>query len=85
MGFNPVISAQFSSFISNSHHRQQVAGVTILIAIDGAKGFQDFWAFHPDIVFTDVVMPELSSIELIRKIRRTVPRFKVIYTSGFGD
>jgi len=29
-------------------------------------------------------MPELSGIELIRKIRRTVPRIKVIYKSGFG-
>ena len=58
-------------------------GYDVRIAVDGAKGYQTFLAFKPDLVFTDVVMPEVNGIELVRKIRQTTPRIKVIYTSGF--
>ena len=38
-----------------------------------------------DLVLTDLIMPEMNGMELIRKIRTFYPGVKVIYTSGYTD
>ncbi len=58
-------------------------GYDVRVALDGEKGYQTFLEFKPDLVFTDVVMPIMSGIELVKKIRRDNPKIKVIYISGF--
>jgi CheY-like chemotaxis protein len=61
----------------------RMEGYDVRVAVDGDKGYQAFLKFKPDLVFTDVVMPGMSGIELVRKIREEHPRIKVIYISGF--
>jgi CheY-like chemotaxis protein len=58
-------------------------GYDVRVALDGEEGYQTFLKFKPDLVFTDVVMPIMSGIELVKKIRRENPKIKVIYISGF--
>ena len=58
-------------------------GYDVRVALDGEEGYQTFLKFKPDLVFTDVVMPIMSGIELVKKIRRDDPKIKVIYISGF--
>jgi CheY-like chemotaxis protein len=58
-------------------------GYDVRVAVDGEKGYQTFLEFKPDLVLTDVVMPKVSGIELIKKIREKNPKIKVIYISGF--
>jgi two-component system, response regulator, stage 0 sporulation protein F len=58
-------------------------GYEVRVAVDGENGYQNFLTFKPDLVFTDVVMPKISGIELIKKIRLIDPTIKVIYISGF--
>ena len=58
-------------------------GYDVRVALDGEEGYQIFLKFKPDLVFTDVVMPIMSGIELVKKIRRNNPKIKVIYISGF--
>lgn len=58
-------------------------GYEVRVALDGEEGYQTFLKFKPDLVFTDVVMPIMSGIELVKKIRRDNPNIKVIYISGF--
>lgn len=58
-------------------------GYDVRIAVDGEEGYQAFLEFKPGLVFTDIVMPKMSGIELIRKVRQTHPKIKVIYMSGF--
>jgi len=58
-------------------------GYDVRIAIDGEDGYYNFLTFNPDLVFTDIVMPKMSGIELVKKIRRHNPQIKVIYISGF--
>jgi len=58
-------------------------GYDVKVAIDGEEGYQSFLEFKPDLIFTDVVMPKMSGIELVKKIRQTHPKMKVIYISGF--
>ena len=58
-------------------------GYDVRVAVNGDSGFQVYCEFGPDLVVTDVVMPKMSGMELIRKIRDTNSQVKVIYISGF--
>ncbi|MBN1850851.1 MAG: response regulator [Deltaproteobacteria bacterium] len=58
-------------------------GYDVRIAVDGIDGYEAYKEFEPDLVFTDVVMPKMNGLELVKKIRETNPDIKVIYISGF--
>jgi two-component system, response regulator, stage 0 sporulation protein F len=58
-------------------------GYDVRVAVDGVDGYEVYKKFQPDLVFTDVVMPKMSGLELVKKIRETDPDIKVIYISGF--
>jgi CheY-like chemotaxis protein len=58
-------------------------GYDVRIAVDGEDGYQAYLEFQPDLVFTDVVMPKMSGLELVKKIRQKDQKIKVVYTSGF--
>jgi CheY-like chemotaxis protein len=58
-------------------------GYETRIAVDGDNGYSVYKRFKPDLVVTDIVMPNLSGIELVKKIRNEQPGIKVIYVSGF--
>lgn len=42
-------------------------------------------AEHFDVVFTDVVMPGMSGVELAQRIRNLYPDLPVVLTSGYSD
>lgn len=58
-------------------------GYEVRVAINGEDGYYNFLTFNPDLVFTDIVMPKMSGIELVKNIRRKNSQIKVIYISGF--
>jgi len=58
-------------------------GYDVRVAVDGIDGYEVYRQFEPDLVFTDVVMPKMSGLELISKIREINPGIKVVYISGF--
>ncbi|HGY54895.1 MAG TPA: response regulator [Caldithrix abyssi] len=58
-------------------------GYDVRVAVDGDEGLQVFQKFNPDLIFTDVVMPKLNGLDMIKEIRKTDPTIKVIYVSGF--
>jgi CheY-like chemotaxis protein len=58
-------------------------GYDVRVAVNGDSGNQVYREFKPDLVLTDVVMPKMSGLELISKIRETNTQIKVIYISGF--
>jgi CheY-like chemotaxis protein len=60
-----------------------IEGYDVKVAGDGAKGYEVYCQFRSDMIFTDVVMPRMSGMELVRKVRELEPRIKVIFVSGF--
>ncbi|MFC1823089.1 response regulator [Thermodesulfobacteriota bacterium] len=58
-------------------------GYDVRTAVDGIDGYKIYSRFKPDLVFTDVLMPQMNGLELVRKIREIEPKIKVIYISGF--
>ncbi len=54
-------------------------------ASDGAEGFAKYRELMPDIVITDVCMPNMDGIELLKRIRQTSRYVDVIVVTGFAD
>ncbi len=52
------------------------------VAPDGTSGLRAFAEARPDIVITDVLMPDADGIETIRKIRALDPKARIIAMSG---
>jgi DNA-binding response OmpR family regulator len=60
------------------------AGHVVTSASDGAVGLARLAAELPDLVITDIVMPEKEGIETIREIRTTHRDLPIIAYSGGG-
>ena len=60
-------------------------GYQVHTAQDGEKALQIFRDIHPPIVLTDIRMPGMDGIELLRTIKRESPDTEVIMITGHGD
>ena len=58
------------------------AGYEVQTADDGLHGYLRYLDQQPEIVLTDIQMPELDGLEMIRCIRTINPSVKAIYISG---
>lgn len=61
------------------------AGYAVTVVNDAAAGLAAAAAQEPDIVITDVIMPQVNGIELIRTLGERHPRVRVIAISGGGS
>jgi len=59
-------------------------GFRVVTAVDGVDGLRKFRQTKPDIVLTDIIMPEKEGIALIRELRRESPDVKIVAMSGSG-
>ena len=59
-------------------------GYQVLSAEDGRRGMAAFRSEHPDLVITDIIMPEQEGIQTITEIRGAKPDAKIIAISGGG-
>ena len=57
-------------------------GYEVQIAGNGKEGYFAYLLFEPDLVITDIQMPERTGIELMQLIRLHNPQIKNIYMSG---
>jgi DNA-binding response OmpR family regulator len=60
------------------------AGHEVRLAEDGNKGMLAFGEFAPDLVITDILMPEKEGMETIRELRELRPDVPIIAISGGG-
>jgi CheY-like chemotaxis protein len=58
------------------------SGHDVVTAADGARGIEVLGMEHPDVVITDIIMPEQEGFQTIVKIRRDHPGIKIIAISG---
>lgn len=61
------------------------AGYQVFLAENGEKAFGIFKSKQPDIVITDIKMPVMDGIELLRQIKRENPETEVLMITGHGD
>lgn len=61
------------------------AGHSVLTAQNGRQALELFLEHRPPIVITDIKMPVMDGIELLKKIKRDIPDTEVIMITGHGD
>jgi two-component system, chemotaxis family, chemotaxis protein CheY len=62
----------------------EAGGYQVISAGDGLQGVAAFRKEQPDLVVTDIIMPEQEGIETIRQILADRPGTKIIAISGGG-
>ncbi|HWB84435.1 MAG TPA: sigma-54 dependent transcriptional regulator [Bryobacteraceae bacterium] len=62
----------------------QQSGFDVTAAADGNAALETIRQVPPDLVITDLKMPGMSGIELLRKIREDYPEIIVIVVTAFG-
>jgi CheY-like chemotaxis protein len=58
------------------------AGHEVTEAADGAEGLASVRAHMPDVIITDILMPNKEGIETIRDVRREAPGLPILVISG---
>lgn len=60
------------------------AGCEVIEASNGVEGIERYREYLPDLVITDIVMPEKEGIELMIELRKEFPDIKIFAISGAG-
>lgn len=60
------------------------SGYQVLTAVDGVEGMKMYHQDKPDLVLTDIIMPDKEGLEVIMELCRENPRPKIIAMSGGG-
>jgi two-component system, cell cycle sensor histidine kinase and response regulator CckA len=62
-------------------------GFDVLTAASGDEALRVARESHGriDLLVTDLVMPEMSGIELARRLSAQIPGLRVLFMSGYGD
>jgi DNA-binding response OmpR family regulator len=61
------------------------AGHEVMVAADGRVGLRVFGASRFDVVITDMLMPDMDGVELVRTIRAYGSPVRIVAISGGSD
>ena len=61
------------------------AGYEVRTALIGTRGEELFKTWRPDSVITDMMLPDVDGIELVRKFKQLDPEAEVIVITGQGN
>src|SRR5438105_3295427 len=61
------------------------AGFEVRTALIGTRGEELFRTWRPDAVVTDMMLPDVDGIELVRKFKQLDPEAEVIVVTGQGN
>jgi CheY-like chemotaxis protein/anti-sigma regulatory factor (Ser/Thr protein kinase) len=64
---------------------EQLAGVQVLYAFDGAEALARLSQEQPDAVLTDLQMPQVNGLELTQRIREEYPHIPVVLMTAQGS
>jgi len=60
-------------------------GYDVITAENGERGIELFKKEEPSIVLTDIKMPGMNGIEVLKKIKQINPDTEIIIITGYGD
>jgi DNA-binding NarL/FixJ family response regulator len=55
----------------------ELSGYSVITANDGQEALTKVEEFHPDLIVTDIVMPQMNGYELVRQVRQK-PLFRLL-------
>jgi CheY-like chemotaxis protein len=63
----------------------EVEGYVVTTAANGKEGLQIYQRESPDLIITDIFMPEMEGLETIRTLQQDSSRVRIIAISGGGE
>lgn len=60
-------------------------GYEVRTALDGAEGLSLLESFRPHLVITDLKLPDIPGLEILRMAREKFPEIKIIVSTGYVD
>ena len=57
----------------------------LFVACDGQEGLELFKKHLPDVIITDIKMPKMNGIEMIKAIKKLNPKQYIIFTTAHSD
>jgi len=70
------------SYILKSGLEDVIGGYEVDIALNGKEGLEHYQSFAPDIVVSDIEMPEMDGYEVVKIIRQKNGDIPIILASG---
>ena len=61
------------------------AGYEVDSAADGEAGLEVFSRFRPDVVITDILMPQQEGLQFIGELKKLSPEVRILAISGGGS
>jgi DNA-binding NarL/FixJ family response regulator len=65
----------------NNHSHFRVLGC----ASDGLDGVQKAEELQPDLILLDISLPKLNGLDMARKVRKLVPKARILFLSSNAD
>ncbi|MCK5293692.1 MAG: response regulator transcription factor [Arcobacteraceae bacterium] len=56
-----------------------------IIASNGKEGIEKYHQHSPNIIITDIMMPELNGLEMAKELKKIDPKVQIIILSAFSD
>ncbi|MFC1884101.1 response regulator [Thermodesulfobacteriota bacterium] len=72
-------------FVSTLAERLEMRDITTLVANDGESALKIIADERPPVVVLDVMMPGISGLNVLKRIREDFPKTKVILLTGRGS
>ena len=72
-------------FVDYIRSAVEESGVTVDVAYNGLEALAAIADSRPDVVVTDVVMPKMDGIELVKEINKIDDSIMVITVTGYPD
>jgi CheY-like chemotaxis protein len=65
----------------------KLEGYTVITAGDGLEGIEKVETDHPDIILSDICMPNMDGIDMVKALRKSskYKRIPIVMLSAFGS
>lgn len=60
-------------------------GTPLIRCSEPRKALEEVWEHRPSVVITDLMMPQMNGLEVLRRVKEIDPRIEVIVVTGYGS
>ncbi len=64
---------------------ERAGGLVVRFADDGVQALEQMKSSVPDVVITDLVMPDMDGLELVSRVTKSFPRVPIVLMTGHGS